>query len=565
MGVLREGAGRIKARFTLYQHALPDAQAARVAFGLVTESLGGLRWRWIVPAGAGVAILALLLMRALLYSYVLVPYFLELGVPEKVHPVYIRAVVFFVLPAMYLLLTVAAAYSVASRAGTAPRRHGLMVGLVSVAVLQAIGLTEGPFSLTEAVLYLVLAVGGGLLGAAWARRALDGREALYRASRDIGAADGAHGIVAAIGEHLAGPEDEGVAFWRLEDRTEGGEGPVGFVQAESWTPPGSGGWPSGTRLDAQWVSDGLRRGSPVALRTRELPGREREAWEREGVRSALLVPLGASRGAEIGLLVVASRRGRYFSKGAVRAYQTIGAQAALALENLRLVEEALKAGRQAGVLRERQRMAHEIHDTLAQGFTSIVMNLEAVEEIEPPASETARRHLEGARQAARESLTEARRLVWALRPESLDRRSLVEALQGLSDRWAQETGVSVRANATGTPRGLPPETEVALLRVAQEALGNVRKHAGARRAALTLSYMDDLVVLDILDDGAGFDPCVPRAGVGAGDSGGFGLRSMRERVEILGGRFSVDSSPGNGTSLTVELPTGERETPEEVR
>ncbi|MDP8951670.1 MAG: GAF domain-containing sensor histidine kinase, partial [Actinomycetota bacterium] len=389
--------------------------------------------------------------------------------------------------------------------------------------------------------------------------------ALYRASRDIGEADGAHGIIAAIGEHLAGPEDEGVAFWRLEDRMKGSGGPVGFVRAESWTPPGSRGWPPGISLDTERVPDGLRRGSPVVLRTRELPDLEREAWESEGLRSALLVPLVASRGAEIGLLMVASRRGRYFSKGAVRAYQTIGAQAALALENLRLVEEALRSGRQAGVLRERQRLAHEIHDTLAQGFTSIVMNLEAVEETEPPASETARRHLEGARQAARESLAEARRLVWALRPEGLDRRSLAEALESLSERWAEETGVSVRANVTGTPRGLPPEAEVALLRVAQEALGNVRKHAGAERAALTLSYMDDLVVLDILDDGAGFDPHAPRAGVGAQDSGGFGLRSMRERVELLGGRFLIDSSPGSGTSLTVELPTAERETPEEVR
>ncbi len=465
---------------------------------------------------------------------------------------------------MHLLLTIVAASLVARRVGTAPRRHGVMVGLVSVAVLQAIGLYYGPLRLTEAALYLILAAGGGLLGATWARRALAGREALYRASQDIGEADSAHDIVAAIGEHLAGPEDQRVAFWRLEDRTEGSKDSAGFVRAESWTPRGSRVWPSGMRLDTERIPDALRRGSPVVLRTRELPDQEREAWEREGVRSTLLVPLVASRGAEIGLLVVASRRGRCFSKGAVRAYQTIGAQAALALENLRLVEEALRAGRQAGVLRERQRLAHEIHDTLAQGFTSIVMNLEAVEETEPPASETARRHLEGARQVARDSLFEARRLVWALRPEGLDRRSLAEALESLSERWAEQAGVSIRANVTGTPRGLPPEAEVALLRVAQEALGNVHKHAGAQGAALTLSYMDDLVVLDVLDDGAGFDTRAPKNAVGAQDSGGFGLRSMRERVETLGERFSVDSSPG-GTSLTVELPTGEREIAEEVR
>ena len=518
------------------------------------RALGKLSWHWIVPAGAVVAILGLLSVRTLLYLYVLVPYFLDLGVPEEVHPAYIRAMVSLVLPATHLLLTVVAAYCVARRTGTAPRLHGLTVGLVSVVVLQAIGLTGGSLRLGEVALYLVLAASGGLLGAGWARRALAGREALYKASRDISAANDAQGIIAAVGEHLAGPEDEGVAFWRPESG-------VGFVRAEYWAPPGSRSWPSGTRLGPNLIPDGVRQDLPAVLKTRGLPDLERETWEREGVRSALLVPLGA----EIGLLVVASRRGRYFSKGAVRAYQTIGAQAVLALENLRLVEEASRAGRQAGVLRERQRLAHEIHDTLAQGFTSIVMNLEVVEETEPPASETARRHLEGARQVARESLAEARRLVWALRPESLDRRSLAEALESLCENWGRETGIGVRANITGTPQGLPPETEVALLRVAQEALGNVRKHSGAKRAALTLSYIGDLVVLDVLDDGVGFDPAAPKDAVGAGDSGGFGLRSMRERVETLGGRLSIESSPGNGTSLTVEMPTGERENMGEVR
>ena len=556
MSAPREGVGHTRARFTPRRSGL-TARALWRFPGLAAASFGGLRWHWVVPAGAAVAILVLLSIRTLLLLYVLVPYFLDLGVPEEVHPAYIRAMVSLVLPAAHLLLTIVAAYCVVRRAGTAPRLHGVTVGLVSVVVLQAIGLTGGSLRLGEVALYLVLAVGGGLLGAGWAHRALASREALYKASCDISAADGAHGIIAAVGEHLAGPEDEGVAFWRPES----GEGAVGFVRAESWTPPGSRGWTTGMRLGPNLAPDGVWRGLPAVLKTRGLPNPERETWEREGVRSALLVPLGT----ETGLLVVASRRGRHFSKGAVRAYQTIGAQAALALENLRLVEEASRAGRQAGVLRERQRMAHEIHDTLAQGFTSIVMNLEVVEEMEPPASETARRHLQGARQEARESLAEARRLVWALRPESLDRRSLAEALESLSEDWARETGIGVRANITGTPHGLPPETEVALLRVAQEALGNVRKHSGARRAGLTLSYMDDLVVLDVLDDGAGFDPAASRVAVGAGDSGGFGLRSMRERVETLGGRFSIESSPGNGTSLTVEMPTGERETMEEIR
>jgi signal transduction histidine kinase len=206
------------------------------------------------------------------------------------------------------------------------------------------------------------------------------------------------------------------------------------------------------------------------------------------------------------MLAIASS-GRRFSRSTVRSYQTIGAQAALALENLRLVEEARKPGRQTGVLRERQRMAHEIHDTLAQGFTSIVMNLEAAEGDVPPSSIRAQHHLDQARLTARESLTEARRLVWALRPEALENVSLSEALGRLVERWSEESSISAGVSTMGTPCPLPSEVEAALFRVAQESLNNARKHAdGASRVALTLSYMGETVALDVRDDGAGFDP-----------------------------------------------------------
>src|ERR687885_2011615 len=169
------------------------------------------------------------------------------------------------------------------------------------------------------------------------------------------------------------------------------------------------------------------------LRAEDLPVRERAAWRSWDMRSALLLPLVAPGGARVGLLAVASRRKRRLPRSTIRACLTVGAQAALVLENLRLVEEARRAGRQAGVLRERQRMAHEIHDTLAQGFTSIVMNLQAAERILPPdLGRAVRHHLDQARLTAREGLTEARRLVWALRPEPLERASLPEAIGRLT-------------------------------------------------------------------------------------------------------------------------------------
>lgn len=206
--------------------------------------------------------------------------------------------------------------------------------------------------------------------------------------------------------------------------------------------------------------------------------------------------------------------------------------------------ELEQASRQAGVLEERQRLAREIHDTLAQGFASIVVQLEAAE-MAAENETSAAHYLEQARKAAREGLSEARRMVWAMRPEILENTSLPEALQRLLRRWQEETGIHAQFTLTGEPRPLHPELEVGLLRIAQEALTNVRKHAKARHTTLTLSYLDDLVLMDIQDDGVGLQPVA---------SGGFGLRSMRERVDALGGQMTVESEPGLGTTLAVSLP-----------
>jgi signal transduction histidine kinase len=215
-------------------------------------------------------------------------------------------------------------------------------------------------------------------------------------------------------------------------------------------------------------------------------------------------------------------------------------------------EELAAAEREAGRLAERGRLARDIHDTLAQGFISIVLLLEAVEEALPPgaAGARARRHLEQALRTARENLDEARRLVWELRPEPLSDTPLGEALQRIARQLGEETGMAASATVTGTPRPVPADTEVALLRIAQEALANVRKHSGARRVALTLSYIEDEVALDVRDDGRGFDS----GAVCAHPGGGFGLPAMRERVRELGGAFALETTPGGGTSVAVSVP-----------
>ncbi len=212
--------------------------------------------------------------------------------------------------------------------------------------------------------------------------------------------------------------------------------------------------------------------------------------------------------------------------------------------------ELAAAEREGGRLAERQRLARDIHDTLAQGFVSIVLQLQAAEAELPADAAEARGHLERARRTARDNLAEARRLVWDLRPEALSAAPLGEALGRLAGRVAEETGLAATATVTGTPQPLSPDAEVTLLRVTQEALANVTRHAAAGRVAVTLSYMDGEAALDVRDDGSGFTP----AADGSGPNGGLGLRGMRERVEALGGRLAVESAPGRGTTIAVTVP-----------
>jgi signal transduction histidine kinase len=215
-------------------------------------------------------------------------------------------------------------------------------------------------------------------------------------------------------------------------------------------------------------------------------------------------------------------------------------------ENAGLHAQLVAQAREAGVLDERQRMAGEIHDVLAQGLTGIVTQLEAAD-----AAGFRHRHLDQAKRLARDSLAEARRSVQALRPQPLDTAALPEALAEVVETWRELNDVPVELITTGTAVPLLPEIETTLLRTAQEALANVAKHAGATRVALTLSYMEDLVSLDVRDDGTGFDPAAP---VPDRHGGGFGLAAMRERVLRVAGTLEVESEPGGGTAISACAP-----------
>jgi len=208
--------------------------------------------------------------------------------------------------------------------------------------------------------------------------------------------------------------------------------------------------------------------------------------------------------------------------------------------------ELAEVSRQAGVLAERQRLAGEIHDTLAQGFSSILMLIQAADAQLDHTPDTAHAQLALAAQTARENLAEARTLVTGLASAQLEAGTLTDALRRLTERSAAELGINTTFQASGPERSLPAATEVVLLRTGQEALANVRKHAAATEVTVRLCYTGDQVQLAVTDDGVGFDPAVV--------NGGYGLRGMRVRVAEVGGSVIVESAPGEGTSVLAEVP-----------
>ncbi len=247
-------------------------------------------------------------------------------------------------------------------------------------------------------------------------------------------------------------------------------------------------------------------------------------------------------------------------------------------ENAGLHRQLLVQAREAGALDERQRMAREIHDTLAQGLIGIVTQLQAAEQADA-APDRWRAHFAAATRLARESLAEARRSVDALRPQPLETAGLGEALTVVAERWSALHGVAAEVTTVGAARPMPSQAELALLRAAQEALANVARHARATVVALTLRYLGEEVTLEVRDDGCGFAAVAretgatavtgPVVGVGAGPAaadgadperevgsagGGFGLKAMRERIEAVSGTLRVHSRPGSGTTLTVRIP-----------
>ncbi|MDV5144120.1 sensor histidine kinase [Streptomyces sp. SBC-4] len=266
----------------------------------------------------------------------------------------------------------------------------------------------------------------------------------------------------------------------------------------------------------------------------------------------------AAKGAEAGVMeipqVAGPLLGTLVSTLPVLGYQSLHreSQARQALiHELVVTQDALaQSQREAGRLAERQRLAREIHDTVAQGLSSVIMLLRATDAALPPDTPLARERTAAATEVATANLAECRRFLHELTPPPLVETPLPEALRRLVDRSA-DGGLGTAFHLHGEPYPLGAECDVALLRLTQEALTNVRGHAHAETCVVSLCYLDDRVTLDVFDDGKGFDPELPLQ-----DSrGGFGLHGMRQRMEELGGVLTVESTIGEGTAVAASLPT----------
>ncbi|WP_256673827.1 sensor histidine kinase [Nocardia cyriacigeorgica] len=226
-------------------------------------------------------------------------------------------------------------------------------------------------------------------------------------------------------------------------------------------------------------------------------------------------------------------------------------QAELIDDLMRTRQELAATERREGTLAERQRLAIEIHDTLAQGLSSQRMLLQAADRIWDDDADRARTHVRTAATIAEQNLAEARRFVHDLAPADLAATgSLDAALRTLAERENSDE-LEVRCVIDGTPVQLPGRVEATVLRIAQGALANIREHAAASAATLTLTYLDDQLLLDIADDGRGFDPAAP--GI-SGHRRGYGLSAIRARLQQLGGTLTIESAPGEGAVLSAAIP-----------
>ena len=269
----------------------------------------------------------------------------------------------------------------------------------------------------------------------------------------------------------------------------------------------------------------------------------REYLTRKGAKRFMTVPMFVT-GEIRGFIGIQHRQQCAYRADQIELAQALAHHVMMAAHGQDLIEQQ----REAAILKERTRMARDIHDTLAQGFTGVIVQMEAAEEaLLEEDSEHAIGHVHRARELARESLREARRSVHALRPQALEKAPFADALEAIIKNTAAGTALRTEFRITGKPRELAPLVEENLLHIGQEALTNSLKHAHATKFQARLSFNPDAVYLQLQDNGDGFN-------VGNSNGGGFGLIGMKERAEQIGATVEVSSKPGAGTSIVAVSP-----------
>jgi len=273
----------------------------------------------------------------------------------------------------------------------------------------------------------------------------------------------------------------------------------------------------------------------------------RALFEREDIRSLLIALL--HHGDRInGALVVYPESERHFTPGEMTLFHALADQATLAIS----IARQLEVQRDTATAEERNRLAREIHDTVAQSLAGVVMQVEMAETYLARGDyDAVRGLLASARTQSRTALEDTRRAVQGLPPPSLEQFSLAQMLTEEARQFTEDVGIDAPFIPSGDEQPLTSEQRLALLRIAQEALNNARKHAQPQRVRIGLQYGPDMAVLMVEDDGVGFDPA---ARMSPDASGGYGLFGMEERARLLGGDVQIDSTPGWGTRVRASLP-----------
>lgn len=263
-----------------------------------------------------------------------------------------------------------------------------------------------------------------------------------------------------------------------------------------------------------------------------------------GLRFHASIPLRA-HGRELGVLNVASTDWEELSDDDLELLHTVGDMVSIAVERARLFDKSVELG----AVEERNRLARELHDTLAQGLAAISLKLETADALleSGAKSEKVRDMVQQGLMATRTILEEARRSVLDLRAAPLEGKTLAEALNALAVECARRGKLDVQFDHVDASHPLPARVEIGIYRIVQEALTNVQRHARAEQASVQLIVMPEKIELTITDDGVGFDPTrIPE--------GHYGLIGINERVRLLGGQVMVNSCPGEGTSLEIQIP-----------